>query len=1359
MLFPSSQHFFLQKLLFISFLFSTHLIFGQSEYIADVQTYTIEEGLSHHVINGIVKDQRGVIWIATRYGLNRFDGREFKVYYIEDGLASNDVGVLYGDGAVLWCFHRPNAQYELTLFHILEEKPIDVKSHMGKELPFALSEIESVFVVGNRLFFQLLAEKGGDLFSYSSLNGFKKIPFLKKGETILAITPNGDYWMHRKEERLVYIRQLNQKGIELNSVRINPTSFRKNYILNFLKVDQDNSTWFSYRGLYENDNGFLKITSDGKILQVAPISVVSKGDISSIDLTYVPAFDVLWKGGEDFQGLLSADGDLLYEASNFIGRPDLIDDNIIWQSNEHGLYQIELKKNAFHTFFEGYPMRSICKIDSIIFFHASSKFYSAKKDLSKAKLLSPDFGFSLLKSRDGNIWLNIGGRLAQYQPESDRLEFILTEHLNSEIWSYWESHENKLYYPSGKSLYCFDLGTNSSSKVSFNEFEGLNDILIYHFFENKDGNLLLSTTEGLLELKPGKGIVARYWSGGEGKYKLPCDEFRHLFYDQSDETFWLASRGEGLIHWNPEKQSSESYSFNNVKTNTVHAVYADDYGFLWLSTDNGLVQFNKESKGFKIYYTEDGTSSNEFNRISHYKAMDGTLYFGGISGMTIFHPKDFIDNIGKDSEVSISIIELQQYLNEKDDIENLTADFYKNQNINLNPGDRFFNLRLALSQSQYSAKAIYYFRLQDVDKNWTITKNNQIPISGLPYGKHNLQIKALLYDGTFSKILEIPVFVGKPFYLTWWFFTFLLSSLLILTIAIIQWRTKRLRVQKIILEEEVKKRTNRIEQDKKVIEEQAEELRALDATKSRFFANVSHELRTPITLIQGPIESIMKRQKVDNRDLSLLSKAKQNSINLLGLVNEILDLTRLDAQKIELDESKVVLYTFMRRIISSFQSIADHKRIELLFAYHPPKELQIKLDQKKFEKILNNLLSNAFKFTPKGGQISISIEDRSKNLCLIVKDNGRGIPPEDVPNIFNRFYQSSLNNKAEGGLGIGLALSIEFIKLMQGNIWVESSLTGENKGSTFFVEFPKKEVMGMLSTEEKLALNGVEAALFGFEPQAKSLVDLKSTDDSSGESQASILLVEDNSDLRDYIQFLLEPYYHVVTAENGEEGLERLTLNRPPSLIISDVMMPIMDGFEFLEKLKSNAKWRNIPVIMLTARAELRDKLKALRIGVDDYMVKPFKEEELLVRIENLLANYEERQTYWQLESGTISKENGTVPKPNEFTISEKDQEWLRALEALALKEMNNSIFSIDYLSDLLSINRNDFYKKVKSLTGLTPNQYLRAIRLQKAKELLESGTCQSVKEVGQKVGFQKTDYFSNLYKKEYGKAPSAYFF
>lgn len=530
-----------------------------------------------------------------------------------------------------------------------------------------------------------------------------------------------------------------------------------------------------------------------------------------------------------------------------------------------------------------------------------------------------------------------------------------------------------------------------------------------------------------------------------------------------------------------------------------------------------------------------------------------------------------------------------------------------------------------------------------------------------------------------------------------------------------------------------------------------EELKKLDGLKSNFFANVAHELRTPLTLIVGPINSVLKSENLANRDFTLLKRAQQSGKDLLKLVAAILDLSKMESGKMELTEVPTLLFPFFRRMIAAFETNASNKNIQLNYNYSAAKPLQLAIDKDKLEIIINNLLSNALKFTPKNGAITIEILDLESKMQLSVKDTGRGIHPDDLPNIFNRFYQSKQPNAVlEGGTGIGLSLSQELVKVMNGKIWVETEL---GVGSTFFVEFPRRETFGEVLEKE---VNPMVHPASIREKTSLSTVVLENSKD-----KPDLLIVEDNDALRAYLITILTPYYTIQTASDGQEAWTLLTTRfatsdteeaiRLPRLIISDVMMPRMDGFQLLEAIKAKEILRPIPIIMLTARVAKEDKLKALRIGVDDYILKPFEEEELLVRIENLLRNAQERKVYVTLE-----KEGKTTKEPAP-TISKEAIKWLETVENLSQKYFADVQFSIPRMASTLAMSERSLQRQLKKLTGLTPNQYLHEIRLQEARKLLENKEFDTVNKVAYAVGFSDAKNFSRRFKQRFGKTPSAY--
>jgi signal transduction histidine kinase/DNA-binding response OmpR family regulator/Flp pilus assembly protein TadD len=508
-------------------------------------------------------------------------------------------------------------------------------------------------------------------------------------------------------------------------------------------------------------------------------------------------------------------------------------------------------------------------------------------------------------------------------------------------------------------------------------------------------------------------------------------------------------------------------------------------------------------------------------------------------------------------------------------------------------------------------------------------------------------------------------------------------------------------------------------------------LEEMDAFKSRFFANISHELRTPLTLIIGPISRLLKQSELEGNERTQLQLIQDNAEQLKERVEEILDLTKLDAGRMLLRETATPLYDFLRRTVANFESYAQQKQQQLTIDYRLDKGLSILLDQGKFAHVINNLLSNAIKYTPEKGHISVALyekEEGPQTIVLEVKDSGIGIRAEDLPNVFDRYYQVDAEENKAGGSGIGLTLTQEVAKLMKAELKVESQ---RQKGSTFFFEFSAREVMGVVQAVEQ--------------PQITQRNSFEQVSEPAGE-RPTILVVEDNKQLREYLQFILSDQFKVVTAENGAVALEKLS-GLDCQLILSDVMMPRMDGFELLTELKKSDQYRQLPVIMLTARSEMDDKLKALRVGVDDYLLKPFVEEELLARIENLLGNYSNRQ---KLQAA--SKE-GMVSET--LTISNVDLKWLSELEELLKSEVANPDYNIEQLAAYFFISRSQLQRRLKKVTGLSPNKYFREIKLQVARELLDSGDFRTVNEVATAVGFTSAHYFSTIYDKRFGKMPS----
>jgi DNA-binding response OmpR family regulator/anti-sigma regulatory factor (Ser/Thr protein kinase) len=496
----------------------------------------------------------------------------------------------------------------------------------------------------------------------------------------------------------------------------------------------------------------------------------------------------------------------------------------------------------------------------------------------------------------------------------------------------------------------------------------------------------------------------------------------------------------------------------------------------------------------------------------------------------------------------------------------------------------------------------------------------------------------------------------------------------------------------------------------------------------------------------GPVNSLLKENHLSEKQIKLLTTAVHSGEQLQQLINEILDLRKLELGKLELNLKAINLYSFFLRYTAQFESLAVGKAIDYIQQIDINEKAVGQLDREKCRQILHNLLSNAFKFTPNGGRITASIILDHQRLYITVSDTGRGIHPNDIGYIFNRYFQTNRPEKPiEGGTGIGLALCKEYVELLGGKIKVESTI---DQGTTFKAFFPITLVEGDEVLEAAIVEegNGTIKNSAANTP-ANSVLKVKT-------GKPRLLIVEDNPALSDYLTLILSEKYEVTTAEHGQQALDYIFADhngdeKPINtfqLILSDLMMPVMDGYQLLEQLKAHNATRHIPVVMLTARAELRDKLKALRIGVDDYLVKPFEEDELLVRIHNLLQHQSNRNKEAQLDKSPPKE----VP-----AISQEDQAWLVELEQFVQKNLANSILSVPMLADQFSMSESTLFRQMKRITGLSPLQYLKEVRLEKALRILENKQYNSIAKVAYEVGYADPNSFTRAFRLRFGKSPS----
>ncbi|MFY0593018.1 response regulator [Roseivirga sp.] len=692
---------------------------------------------------------------------------------------------------------------------------------------------------------------------------------------------------------------------------------------------------------------------------------------------------------------------------------------------------------------------------------------------------------------------------------------------------------------------------------------------------------------------------------------LPQQEKNRVFRHRRGLYFATAN---GIYTYNRSLDRFES-------TGQFNPLLKDQYVFRFIEMANGDIFtslnpggkaiLKKGTEGYSIQYSP-------FEKISSHNSEYVTGLGGNdvwIAGSGIRHfDWDFNQAKAKDFKALIRTVKVTT---KGDSL--IYAGLENQPTVNLGSRENALHFEYTSNYYEEIEKLDFESYLEGTEDTWAPwTSKADRNYTNLPSGDYTFHVRARNLYGQLSEEAKFTFTIATPWYLTYWALAFYLIFLVLIIWFIVRLNIKRLENEKVKLEQIVNERTEEIrnqkdqaEQDKELIQKQADRLKELDKVKSRFFANISHELRTPLTLINAPLESLVNSGKIDNEEVKeTLIVAKKNGINLLSLVEEILDLAKLDAGKLSLVENPVRLHEFMGDMLKEYSATAKARNIAFEFDFEPSDDLTLVLDEKKSGKIIRNLLSNALKFTQTKIIVKVKENHGADGIEVLVEDDGVGIDISDLPHIFDRYYQSELpGKKAEGGTGIGLALAKELAELQKGELIVESKL---EQGSKFTFRFPKKEakpehIKPLISTDNEgldIALNDV----------LSKYAEVFSVD------KPVLLITEDHPDMRNFVAQTLKPYFEILTAENGKVALHQLKTNEV-DIVISDVMMPEMDGFELLAAIKADKTLHHVSVVMLTARAEMEDRLHALTLGIDDYLTKPFSSAVFLARIKNILEN------------------------------------------------------------------------------------------------------------------------------------------
>ncbi|WP_295128646.1 hybrid sensor histidine kinase/response regulator transcription factor [uncultured Chitinophaga sp.] len=1335
------------------------LLFGCGQLHAQTDPYQfshvdIGQGLSNNQVNNIFRDSKGFMWFSTMSGLNRYDGYEFKVFRhdVRDSATISDdmvTRISEGPGGLLWI----TAGTRQNLYDPRTEKFTRSAGAELKRLNIPPAIIPFILKTRNGRYWLLHPNTG--IYRHDPNTGKTLSVRHKAGDensistdTVAAITEDamGQIW-------LVHHTGVLEK-IDANSGKV---LFRSTFAaagtnqLYGMLADADGDLWLycssDARGIYyinPNTNSHAHYSQhDGKTkLNTNIVRGLAQDNKGLIWIgTDHGGVNVLDKKQQRITYLLSNTADPKSLSQNSITAMYRDNSGIIWI----GTYKKGI--NYYHENIVKFPLyqyqsfnnRSLPYDDvnrfvedakgniwigtnggGLIYFDRSTGgFTQYRNNPSDPNSISSNVIVSLLIDHRQQLWVGtyMGGleRFDNGKFKHCRNNGTDTTSLpNNNVWELFEDSRRQLWVGTlGGGLSLYD---PAGDQFQTYRQPAIHSNFIYAIIEDKRGRLMVGTDDGIAVRDTVTGNFSKltFTKGQLSNKNVIC------LFEDSRGWVWTGTR-EGLNLYDPATGGVRTFrKEDGLPENTVLNVLEDNDHTLWMSTTNGLCNVRVDAKGafkFKNYDEADGLQGKEFNENAALKTRKGELVFGGANGFNLFFPHAIASGNYAPPLVFTGIEIFNQAMTAGDQLNGrvlIQQSITEMPAITLKHKENVFSVSFAALNYFHPERNRYAYMLEGFNKDWIPAgTSRKATYTNLDPGTYTFRVRAADSDGEWTgreqslRIVVLPPFWRNP--LAFGIYIILILSGLLLA-------------RRIILDRE--RMRFRITQER----QEAQRMHELDALKIRFFTNISHEFRTPLSLILAPLEKIIKQTEEGNVK-GHLTLMQRNARRLLNLVNQLLDFRKLEMQEIKLHATEGDMVAFVRELTQSFSDLSEKKHIQLHFESNAD-EIRMDYDSDKIEKIIFNLLSNAFKFTPDNGSITVSVQLLPDACQVSVKDTGIGIPPEQQQRIFERFFQHELpGSLLNQGSGIGLSITSEFVKLHGGTISVDSA---PEMGSCFTVLFP-------LHASQQPPVREAQTEVIAKEASAKV------TKPRTGK-KPSLLLVEDNEDFRFYLKDNLGQYFHITEAANGKAAWDLLQ-QQPPDLIVSDVAMPGMDGLEFCRKVRGNHKTAHIPIVLLTARTADTEQIEALELGATDYITKPFNFEMLLSRLRNIISQHASlRETY--------RKKMEVQPSVPEVTPA--DEQLLAKAIAIVEQHMSNPDFSVEDLSKALFMSRVTAYKKLLALTGKTPIEFIRVIRLKRAASLLEKSQL-TVAEVAYEVGFNNPKYFARYFKNEFNLLPSAY--
>ena len=1301
---------------------------------------SIQNGLSQNTVNAILQDRKGFMWFGTKDGLNRYDGLSFRKFKHDTihtrGLGNSFVTSLYEDvEGSIW------VGTDVGLYIYYPEKDCFVHFTQLSEENTKIERAVSMISGDGKGHVWIAAESQG-LFCYDLQKqrlrnyNLKDFPFISTNVKCLSFDNSGTIWIGFYGNGLFYSKDK-------------------------LKTLQPYLSPVDGKDVF-HDDVVTKITAgDYNCLYISSI----KNGVQELNLTSGKLRNLL---------LTDENGESVYCRDLLVSS-----DNELWIGTESGVYIYDLRTDKYvhlhSSEYDSYSLSdnaiyALCKdreggiwigsyFGGVNYYPRSYTYFEKYYPKGTENSLHGKRVREFCQDNRGVLWIGTeDGGLNRFDPKTKNFSFfapsagftniqgmcmvgeqlwvgtfskglkVVDTHTGTILKSYQKSDSPRSLIDNSIFAICrtvtgdiflgtmFGLLQYNARTDDFDRIQELNGKFVYDIMEDSSGNLWLATyAHGAYCYNVNEKRWKNYVHDEKNEKSLPYNKVLSIFED-SRRQVWLTTQGGGFCRFHSEGESFTSYGVRNgLPNDVVYQIVEDKDGMFWLTTNNGLVCFHPDTEKTKVYTTANGLLGDQFNYRSGYEDGHGTIYLGSIDGFIAFNPKTFSDNKYLPSAVITDFMLFNKEVYAGGWPSPLEKSITFSDKVTLRAEQNSFSFRIAALGYQAPKMNKLQYKLDGFDEGWLpMGESPVVTYSNLRYGSYEFRVKASNSDGVWNEDeVSLSIHILPPFYLSIWAYCVYII-LFIASSAYTVWYFRQ---------RSAKKHSRQIEK----FEQEKE--REIYHAKIDFFTNVAHEIRTPLTLIKGPLENIILKKEVDQETREDLNIMKQNTERLLSLTNQLLDFRKTESQGFRLNFTECNITDILKETYVRFSSLAKQKGLDFNLQV-PENDFYAHVNQEAFIKIISNLLNNAVKYADSYVHVFLSMEVLAEKqvFCIRTVNDGVIIPNAMKEEIFKPFvrFNEEEDGKVTTGTGIGLALSRSLAELHQGSLFMDK----DEQVNSFCLTLPVVQDTTITLVSEPMG-------------DVAQIVETRTEPLEKKDNRPVILVVEDNPSMLLFVVRQLSHEYTVLTATNGKEALQVLDGNFV-NLIVSDVVMPLMDGFELCKTVKSELDYSHIPIILLTAKTNIQSKIEGLELGADAYIEKPFSVEYLYACISNLLSNREMlRQTFAKSPFVAV----------NTMALTKADEDFIKKLNEVILANLHNPDFNMDDMADGLNVSRSNFYRKIKGVLDLTPNEYLRLERLKRAAQLLKEGE-NRVNEICYMVGFNSPSYFSKCFLKQFGVLP-----